>query len=380
MIMNFIIDINAGGRAGQAAGVPCAGGTMKKYLHIIAVLFAIGLLAAPLCAQITGTVTGVAKDKDGKPIAGATVELVNTATGTKYELKTNSKGAFYSVGIGLGTYHASLIKDGQVIDEHGNVVVEASGEREIPFDLAKDAAPTNEQQQKAAAAQKQSEKIKGLNASLQQAKQLEGAGNYDQAVTVLQQATQVDPSQDLVWAYLGDAQRGAGAHATDAQAKTKDYQDAAESYQKALAIKPNNGPYLGQLADAYAKSGQSDKAVETYAAAAQADPTNASAYYYNQGAVLTNTGKVDDAIAAFDKSIQLDPTRAAAYYWKGVNLIGKATMKDNKMVAPDGTAAAFNKYLELAPTGQYADAAKQMLASIGASVETSYGKPKSSKK
>ena len=46
------------------------------------------------------------------------------------------------------------------------------------------------------------------------------------------------------------------------------------------------------------------------------------------------------------------------------------------MVAPEGTAEAFNKYLELDPSGQYADGAKAMLASIGVSVETSYGKGK----
>ena len=88
--------------------------------------------------------------------------------------------------------------------------------------------------------------------------------------------------------------------------------------------------------------------MQEYAAAAQADPTNAGTYYYNEGAVFTNTGKVDEAVAAFDKAIELDPKRADAYYWKGVDLIGKATMKDNKMVAPAGTAEAFNKYLELA--------------------------------
>ncbi len=121
------------------------------------------------------------------------------------------------------------------------------------------------------------------------------------------------------------------------------------------------------LADAYAKPGQTDKAVQYYAAAAQADPANAAGtYYFNEGAVFTNTGKVDDAIAAFNKAIELDPNRADAYYWKGVDMIGKATMKDNKMVAPHGTAEAFNKYLELQPTGKYADAAKQMLATIGA--------------
>jgi tetratricopeptide (TPR) repeat protein len=342
---------------------------MKKCLKFATMFFALSLCAAPLWAQITGTITGVAKDKAGNPISGASVELVNTATGTKYELKTNSKGQYYSVGIALGVYHASLVKDGQELDQHGNVVIEASGERQCDFDLAQDTAAAAAQQQKAAAQQSQNQKIKGLNDTLKQAKELEGAGNYDQAVTILQQATQVDPTQDLVWAYLGDAQRGA-----------KKYSDAVESYQKALAIKPTSGPYMAQLADAYAKSGQTDKAVQQYAAAAQADPPNAGNYYYNEGAVLTNTGKIDEAIAAFDKAIQIDPNRADAYYWKGIDLVGKATMKDNKMVAPPGTAEAFNKYLELQPTGKYADAAKQMLASIGSSVETSYGKQKSGKK
>ena len=182
---------------------------------------------------------------------------------------------------------------------------------------------------------------------------------------MLQQATQVDPNQDLIWFNLGDAQRGA-----------KKYPEAIESYQKAIAIKSTVGAYHNNLADAYAKSGQTDKAVQEYDAAAQAEPANAATYYFNEGAVFTNTGKTDEAVAAFDKAIQADPTKAAAYYWKGVNMLAKATTKGDKMVAPEGTAQAFNKYLELDPTGQYADAAKQLLASIGAPVETTFGKGK----
>jgi hypothetical protein len=60
-------------------------------------------------------------------------------------------------------------------------------------------------------------------------------------------------------------------------------------------------------------------------------------------------------------------------------MIGKATLQGDKMVAPAGTADAFNKYLELAPTGPYADVAKQMLASIGAPVQTRLGKKKTTK-
>jgi lipoprotein NlpI len=88
---------------------------------------------------------------------------------------------------------------------------------------------------------------------------------------------------------------------------------------------------------------------------------------------------VDDAIEAFKKAIAADPNRADAYYWLGVNMIGKATLQGDKMVAPQGTADAFNKYLELQPTGPFAEPAKQMLASIGASIETSYGKKKATK-
>ena len=113
-----------------------------------------------------------------------------------------------------------------------------------------------------------------------------------------------------------------------------------------------------------------------YNKAAQLDPAHAATYLFNEGAVLTNAGKVDDAIVAFDKVIAADPTKAEAYYWKGVNLIGKATLKGDKMVAPEGTAEAFQKYLELQPQGALAQPAKDMLASIGATVETGFGTKK----
>jgi tetratricopeptide (TPR) repeat protein len=238
----------------------------------------------------------------------------------------------------------------------------------VNFDLKKSQAKsgvTEEQLKKQQETQKQNEKIKGLNAKLAEVRDLEKAGNYEQAIPLLQEATAAEPGKDLLWAYLGDAYRGA-----------KKYPEAIDAYQKALAINANSGAYHNGLADAYAKSGQTDKAIAEYSAAAQAEPANAGTYYFNEGAIFTNTGKVDEAITAFDKTIQADPKRADAYYWKGVNMIGKATLKGDKMVAPEGTSDAFNKYLELDPTGKYADAAKQMLATIGGTVETTFGKQK----
>jgi len=350
---------------------------MKKHISLVILLaFVVGMCAAPVWAQFTGTVKGVAKDDSGKPIEGATVEIFSPETGKKVTLKTNAKGEYFSIGVPPGTYKFSLIKDGKVIDFFDKVPVTAGEERQIDFDLAKERAQSaqkagisEEQQKKIAEVQKQNETIKGLNAQLAQARQLEAAGNYDQSIAILQQAAQTDPNQDVIWGSLGQSQLGA-----------KKYPEAIESYQKAIAIKPTSGIYHAGLADAYARSGQTDKAVQEWATAAQNDPPNAGSYYFNEGAVLTNTGKVDEAIAAFDKALQVDPTRADAYYWKGVDLMGKATTKGDKMVAPEGTAEAFNKYLELAPAGKYADPAKQMLATIGAPVETGYGKSKTAPK
>jgi tetratricopeptide (TPR) repeat protein len=343
---------------------------MKKFLYLVFTLALLaGFSAIPALAQ-SGTVKGFAKDENGKAIADATVELDNVDTGTKSTTKVNEKGEWVALGVKPGNYNAILIdKDGKRIDAFAKVPVAANRETTVNFDLKKDkmAGPTPEEQKKMEEAKAANEKIKGLNALLAQARDLEKAGNSDQAIALLQPAAEQNPTQDLLWGYLGDAYRGA-----------KKYPEAIDAYQKAVQLKPTNGGYMSGLADAYAKSGQTDKAVAEYNAAAQAEPANAATYYFNEGAVFTNTGKVDDAITAFDKVIVADPKKADAYYWKGVNLMGKATTgKDGKFVAAPGTADAFKKYLELSPDGPNADAAKQMLASIGASVETSYGKGKS---
>ena len=197
----------------------------------------------------------------------------------------------------------------------------------------------------------------------------------------MNEANQIDATRDLIWFKLGDAYRLSGPKQTDPEEKQKRYEAAVADFQKAIDLRTasesaqkdadNNkklAAYYNNLADAYSKTHKVDEAVASYNKAIQLDPPGAAGYWFNIGAVLTNAGKVDDAIAAFDKVIATDPTKAEAYYQKGINLIGKATLgKDNKMIAPDGTAEAFQKYLELAPEGKFAQPAKDMLATIGAS-------------
>ncbi len=362
-------------------------------------LFAFAALFAALCvpvapAQVASQVRGVAKDPEGKPIVGATVEFVRTETGRRYKLTTDKKGEFLSIGIDApGTYDITLLKDGQTLFYYKKYPIKASSNADdnfINFDLAKlrteqNAAMTEEQKKAAKQleeAQKEQTKIKGLNELLRQANDAITAKNYDQATSLMQQAAQQDPTRDVIWGTLAEAQRLGAAGAADQATRQKLYQDAVASYKKAIELKQANpkgsnaniANYYNNLGDAYAKSGQTQDAIAAYTSAAQADPASAGMYYYNLGAVLTNTGKMDDAMQAFDKAIAADPNRADAYYQKGLILLGKAKIEGDKTVAPPGTAEAFNKYLELQPTGQYADVAKQMLATIGAKVETNFGK------
>jgi len=210
----------------------------------------------------------------------------------------------------------------------------------------------------------------------------------------LNEANQIDPNRDPIWYELGNAYLSSAAKQTDPAEKQKRYELAAADFQKAIELRgsseqaqkdPDNSKkmaaYYNNLAQAYSKLNKIDDAVANYTKAAQLDPTSAGAYYFNIGAVYTNSGKADEAIGAFDKAIAADPTKAAAYYWKGINLIAKETIgKDGKAVAPEGTAEAFQKYLELDPNGPFAQPAKDMLASIGATVETGFGKKKPVKK
>jgi tetratricopeptide (TPR) repeat protein len=344
---------------------------MKRYITLAMFLvLLLGISAVPVAAQMTG-IKGACKDVEGKPITDGVLEISNTDTGRKVTSKTNKNGEYTTIGLTPGNYDVTLMRNDKPVDAVTKIPVGVGDMREVNFDLkkslaAKNAGPSEEELKKQQENTKQNEKIKGLNAQLSTVRDLEKAGDYEKAISILQEVTAAEPNKDLLWAYLGDANRGA-----------KKYPEAIEAYQHALQINPNSGAYHNGLADAYAKSGQTDKAVAEYNAAAQAEPANAATYYFNEGAIFTNTGKVDDAIAAFDKTIQTDPNRAEAYYYKGINLMSKAsTGKDGKFVAPAGTEEAFKKYLELKPDGPLAQPAKDMLASLGAPVETTFGKQK----
>jgi tetratricopeptide (TPR) repeat protein len=379
-----------------------------KQRFAISVLIGLMLAVMIPCAMadVTGTVKGVCKDTEGKPITNGTVEWLNIDNGRRYDLKTNSKGEYFTLGIVPGRYRVTLFQEGKQLYFFNNVVVQGD-EVAVDFDLQKEmgaaaqaagmsAEQAKQQQEAQVKAQKETSTIKSLNEKLAAAKQSADAGNLDAAVSTMNEATQIDPNRDLLWAKLGEYTLAFAGKQTDNTEKTKRYTDAADDYSKAVDLKQKAmdtdpkaktpdatkvlAQYYNNLGQAQAKIGKTDDAVKAYTQAAQLDPAGAGQYYFNLGAILTNANITNDAkmrsaaAEAFDKAIAADPNRADAYYWKGTNLIGAATLQGDKMVAPPGTAEAFQKYLELQPTGPHAEEAKAMLTSLGSTIETNYGK------
>ncbi|MBV9180685.1 MAG: tetratricopeptide repeat protein [Acidobacteria bacterium] len=405
---------------------------MKAKLGWVVVLAMLSMVySAPMAAQ-TGSVRGVCKDAQGAPITDAQVIWQNQDNGRSYKLKTNKKGEYFSLGLDPGNYTVTLNKDGKVLDSQKNLRVGLDEfnhdidlkqiQQQSVEDTAKKQGMTTEQvkqqQEQAAKAQQYNAALKTVNDKLRAATDLLHAQppNYDQAIATLNEAQQMAPNEDVIWYRLGTAYLDSAKTQTDPGEKTKRNTEGYNDLQKAIEIlkqKSGNQPqangqaqpstggkppaaagapdttkmaaYYDNLGMAAARLGKTDEAVNAYKQAVDIDPSHAGNYYFNLGAVLTNSGGDQNvkkqAAEAFDKAIAADPNKADAYYWKGTNLIALAsTDSQGKLSAPEGTAEAFQKYLELQPSGPHAEEAKQMLTALNQSIETSYGTKKGTAK
>jgi tetratricopeptide (TPR) repeat protein len=216
-------------------------------------------------------------------------------------------------------------------------------------------------------------------------------------VAMMKEAVGAKPDEGLLWLTYGDTLLAQGRHLADVDKKAgkspssddavnQSYGDAVDAYKKAVALdsaaaKPNAAGLAAdynQLGNALTAQGKTDEAIPAFDSAAKADPTKAGIYYKNAAAVLYNAGQMDAALDAANKAIAADPNEADAYFIKGQALVTKSAPdpKTNKLTAPEGCVEAYNKFLQLAPNDPKVPEVKQVLASLGATIDTSYSKKK----
>lgn len=360
---------------------------MRKLLIAIPVTL---LFTVSAWAQTTA-IQGDTKAEDGKPLVGALVKIERLDIKANYKVKTDKKGHYYYGGLPSGSYKVTLEVDGKDVDSVDKVRATLSAPAEVSFDMKKikeraSGAPPPEVERGMSAAEKAEyekkkkdaeaamAKNKALNDAFNAGREAETAKNWPVAVEQFQKASELDASQHVVFSHLADAYVNRSDSKTGAD-KQADLDSGIAAYKKAIELKPDDGAYHNNYALVLGKAKKFEEAQAELTKAAQLDPGKAGQYYYNLGAVYVNTGNNEAAGPAFKKAIEADPNYADAYYQYGITLLGQATVSaDGKITPPAGTADALQKYLQLRPDGPNAQQAKDMLSTLGATVETTFKK------
>jgi len=364
------------------------------------------LTAVTSFAQIT-TLQGDVKGLDGKPVVGALIKIHRTDIKWDQTVKTDKHGHYIHTGVPMGgTFDLTLEIDGKTADKVFGVRSQLSDHPNTDFDLRKTSGSpaTQAMVQKAlqtgeisdelkrqltpeqmALLKKQQEeqgaKIKkqsALNSAFNDGVVALGNKQYDAAVAALEKAAELDATQAAVWANLGDAYIGLAGTKTGAEFDAN-MQKGLDDYTKSLSLNPSDAAAHNNYALALAKAKKFPEMEAELRKAAELDPANAYSKFYNLGALLTNNGQGEAAAKAFKMSIDAapdNPRNVESYFQYGLSLAGQATVDaSGKYVCPPGTIEAFQKYLDLAPNGPNAQTAKDTIAQLGGSIQTTFQNP-----
>lgn len=358
---------------------------MRSRLLLSLGVAALYTATAAFAQDTTGKIHGKVTDPTGVPKTEGEISLSSDEGKTlKYTFPVDATGNFKGEGIAPGTYSLVFrtpgMPPGKIADQIDGVKIEAGQDTAQDDDLSRQAyidklSPEQKKQveefkKKNADAMKANSVIKNLNADLNEARADDKDKKFDQAEAIMLKDTALKPDADLLWYELGIAEIG-----------LKKYDDAINSLKKAndlaTASKKPNPEVIGGaqslLGEAYAMTNKPQDATAAYDAAAKANPAKAATYYVNEAIVFSKSGNGDAQAAAADKAITADPNNALAYYLKGQGLVAKMTV-DSKgnYQAPPGCLEAYQKYLELAPTGPYATEVKAVLDATHTQVKSNY--------
>lgn len=378
---------------------------MKSFAYRFALVASCSFFLVASALAQTSAIEGDVIGEDGKPLAGALVLITRTDIKGNYKVKTNKKGHYFHAGLPLGTYEVSVEVDGKIVDTVRGVRTTLGEPTVVNFNLKEVADRRRALEQAAQTGQLTEEQLRALppeqrkaleeqiqkraaelrrnralNEAFNAAMTARQAGQLEVAIEHFRKAIEIDPKQHVVWANLADtymrlADQKAGAE------REQVLTQCLEAYQKVLELKPDDAASHNNYALALAKAGRMDEARAELERAAQLNPSGAGQYYFNLGALLVNSGRGAEAREAFKKAIEMDPNYAEAYFQYGMSLLAEAKIDEGgKIIAPPGTKEALEKYLQLAPNGPNAEAAKGALATLAGTVQTQYTNPEAEKK
>lgn len=306
--------------------------TLRARLLAAILVALVATAGATAFAQTTAVVKGKVTDADGKPVDKAKV-VVDFKGGVemKRELSTNRRGEFIQVGLPPGPYLVTASKDGVGVSEE-EVMIRIGDAPELVMALRPAAAAASE-------ADQAFRKVFG------EAVAFANADKYDEAIAKFTEAAGMRADCYACYMNLGNSYYQKDDHAK-----------AETAFKKAIELSPNEPKPYQALADLYSAMGKRTEAAEMTTKAVGLGGAASAQDLYNNGVNLWNAGKFPEAKAQFEAAIKTDPNYADAQYW-----VGMATLNSGDMT---NATQYFENYLKLAPTGEFADQAKGVLASL----------------
>jgi len=314
-----------------------------------------------------GAIAGQVYDEQGQPLAGATIVIRGSErTELRLETETDPEGQFSQPDLQPGRYHLLLLREGQILWSFPVTLPPKQERLWVEIDLKKlhEAAQARRTLDPELERQQEADHQRQERQHLLQTYYNRGARHLreeepEEALQEFQAALELEPSRGTIHALMGTAY--AAAKQTDA---------ALEAYQRALELEPVEGAHHNNLGTLLVSAGRLPEALEHFRKAAQLDPDRAASYQFNLGAALLNAGRPDEAVSPLQHAIRSDPTLAVAHFFLGVALFCTSPPQasaeaPNRVAGRRGTEAAFQRYLQLEPEGEYAVAARDYLEQLG---------------
>ncbi len=328
--------------------------SIRRAWIVGAVALSLLVPATSAFAQAQGSLRGVVQDETGKPIPEAEIifEYIGDVQITVGPIKTNTRGEFTRVGMRTGEWKMQATK-GTLIGKQNVRVMINELTRIAPLVIKEPVAAAAGATDTSGMTAKEVEARNKLMAAMQAefaAAEALLATDPDGAVAKLVTVAAQIPNCAICYQKMGEA-----------YVKKDDNSKAEESFKKAIELDPKLADPYAALAILYNTQKKFDDATKMSEKANELLGSSATggdpAAVFNQGIIYWNQGgKAAEAKAQFVKAIALDPKMADAHYW-----LGMANL--NLGLIPDA-AKAFEEYLKVAPTGQYAEMVKGILKTI----------------
>lgn len=313
------------------------------------------VMATPALAQKKGTLRGAVVNQAGDPVAQIRVDFVKLEEpnkGAKESALTDRNGEFFRNNLEEGLWNLEADKDGLVARYHRVTVKPDEVRRIQPMVLGDPSAPPAVEATAMGSdeIEKRNARMAELKVLFAQAEVSADRGDFDDALAKLTEIAGEIEECAACYARMGDVYRRKG-----------ELEAAEKAFKQSILYDPKVPDAYAALAEMYNEQRRFEEATEMSTKAAELAGSSGGGggsglTAYNQGVIFWNQSKFVEAGEAFDRARKADPKMADAHYRFAMAMVNQGKLKE--AIEPLET------YLKLAPEGQFATDAKNLLAAI----------------